>query len=102
MTAKELMGLHVGDEVYTHFSNAYRRAVVIRIEGKHLHVEGDSVNGGKLRRRAAYQSVDTREAGRVRLGMAHYAEDSPASAGSNATYQFPVRQKRRRNTHGLN
>ena len=70
MTAKELMRLHVGDEVYTCFSNVYRRAVVIRIEGKHLHVEGDSVKGGKMWRRARYQSVDPQEAGRARLGMA--------------------------------
>ena len=71
MTLTEMMALHVGDEVYTHFSHAYRRAVVVVIEAKHLHVEGQAVKGGKLRRRAKYQSVDTAETGRARLGMAN-------------------------------
>lgn len=72
MNTKEFRRMKVGDEVYTHFSNAYRVAVVTAIEDKHLYVEGRAVNGGKLTRRAKYGSVDTRATGRRKLGMAEF------------------------------
>ena len=73
MKVEKFRRLQVGDEVYTHFSNAYRRAVVIGLEAEHVCVEGDAVKGGKLTRRASYRSVDTRAVGRKRLGMAGFS-----------------------------
>jgi hypothetical protein len=70
MDIQEFRRLQIGDEVYTHFSNAYRAAVVTALEAKHICVEGKAVSGGKLIRRAKYSSVDTREVGRHKLGMA--------------------------------
>lgn len=61
MNIDEFRRLKIGDEVYLHFSNAYRPAIVVAKEDKHLLAEGAAVNGGKLARRAKYQSVDTRE-----------------------------------------
>lgn len=72
MDIQDFRRLKVGDEVYTHFSRAYRVATVTALEDKHIHVEGWAVNGGKLTRRAKYSSVDTRETGRKRLGMAEF------------------------------
>ena len=69
MNIDEFRRLKVGDKVYLHFSNSYNIAIVVAKEGKHLLVEGHAVKGGKLTRRAKYQSVDTQHTGRMKLGM---------------------------------
>ena len=70
MNIQEFRHLKVGDEVYTHFGNTYRAAVVTALEQKHIRIEAQAVKGGKLKRWAKYQSVDTRETGRLKLGIA--------------------------------
>ncbi len=68
MTFQEFRRLRLGDEVYSHFGNAYRCAVVTELFDRHLRVEADAVKGGKLTRIAKYKSVDTRDTGRLRQG----------------------------------
>ncbi|TJY57427.1 hypothetical protein E4T66_18645 [Sinimarinibacterium sp. CAU 1509] len=75
MNAREFRRLRLGDEVYVHFSNAYRAATVIALEQRHIRVEGKATKGGVLTRRATYQSVDTRAVGRKRLGIQDFACD---------------------------
>ena len=61
MTFQEFRRLRLGDEVYSHYGNGYRCAVVTGLFDRHLRVEADAVKGGKLTRIAKYQSVDTRD-----------------------------------------
>jgi len=73
MTFQEFRRLRLGDEVYSHFGNAYRCAVVTELFDRHLRVEADAVKGGKLTRIAKYKSVDTRDTGRLRQGRSVFA-----------------------------
>lgn len=73
MNFQEFRRLKHGDEVYAHFGNAYRCAVVTGLFDRHLRIEADAVKGGKLTRTAKYESVDTRDTGRLRQGRVRFA-----------------------------